>query len=133
MSSGGFMSCGTCCDSNTCNTPGCDCRSGYYNAKKKGICPISFGLAFGITCAFGVFIWSVWLMKYGVPPMLVGHMPEPTFTLTSVQAFWAFFQGFFFGLFVALFYDLFIWCKCCRKKSAEVCSDKTRVDQNKQL
>lgn len=84
------------------------------------ICPVSFGLAIGIVSFFAVFIWSLWVMVYGMPPMMEAmHVPMPTIGSGLVRALLALLKGFLFGFFVALIYDLLICCKC--KKSDGSC------------
>jgi cytochrome bd-type quinol oxidase subunit 2 len=83
------------------------CGSG----RSKGLCPVSFGLALGITSALAVFIWSIWIMYYGMPPMMVErHILMPTWSSSSIHALWALLKGFVFGFVFALFYDLFACC-----------------------
>jgi hypothetical protein len=70
-----------------------------------------------------MFIMSLWVMHYGMPPMLVGKMPEPTMPLSAVESLWAFVRAFFFGFFFALIYDLILCLKkcCCRKSECKAC------------
>lgn len=98
---------------------------GNCNCNKK-ICPMSFGLALGLTLFLGYFIWIMWIIYYGPSAMMVAaHMPVPTLEGGLVHAFWAFLKGFVFGFFVALFYD-FISCCCkskwCCKKECACCA-----------
>lgn len=80
------------------------------------LCPVSFGLAVGIVAFFAVFIWSLWVISYGMPPMLVAmHVPAPTLGIAFVHALLALLKGFIFGFFVALFYDLIAKCISCKK------------------
>ena len=118
------MSCGKC---------GC--------GKGKGLCPISFGLALGITGGLAVLIWSVWIMYHGMSPMMIErHLPMPTWSSSSMHAVWALLKGFFFGFFLAVFYDLFICCKSmCRKKSGpcvcgcSCCSPGNKTEAEKRI
>lgn len=108
------MSCGTC---DKCGK----CHKG-----KKGLCPISFGLAVGITCAIFFFIWAIWMMYHGVQLMPAEHrmMVSPHVMGNVVRALWILLKGFIFGAVIALLYDLFICCcklKCC-KRSDDECS-----------
>lgn len=93
------------------------------NSKK--LCPVSFGLALGLTLGLGFFIWTLWIIYYGPSAMMVAnHMPVPTLGGGAVHAFWALLKGFVFGFFVALFYDLISCCcknKFCCKKSDSTC------------
>jgi hypothetical protein len=102
------------------------CRSGK-------LCPVSFGLALGIVAGLAVFIESLWVMYYGMPPMMVQlHLPVPTLEGATMHALKTLLKGFVFGFFIALFYDLIsCCCKKCRwcKKSDEVCvpADKSEL------
>ncbi len=88
-----FMSCGNC------------------DSKNMRLCPFSFGLAIGIVAFLAMFFWSLWVMKYGVPPSMAEHMVVPaTFTAALVQSLLCLLKGFLFGFFVALLYD---WISCC--------------------
>jgi len=87
----------------------------------KKLCPVSFGLAVGVVGFFAVLIWSLWVIHYGIPPMMVEmHMPAPTLTGAFVHALLVLIKGFIFGFFVALFYDLFSCCTM-RRKSDDQC------------
>lgn len=80
------------------------------------LCPVSFGLALGIVSFFAVLIWSLWVMSYGLPPMLEAlHMPIPTLGSGFAHALLALLKGFIFGFFVALLYDLISHCMTCKK------------------
>ena len=93
---------------------GCGCKA-------KMLCPVSFGLAIGVVGFFAVLIWALWVMTYGMPPMMVAmHIPVPTLGGGFVSALLALLKGFIFGFFVALFYDLFACC-ITRKKACEKC------------
>src|SRR5277367_1451101 len=85
--------------------------------KAKKLCPVSFGLAVGVVSFFAVFFWSLWVMRYGMPPMMIEmHLPAPSLQSGFVHALLALLKGFLFGFFVALFYDIFACCiACCRK------------------
>lgn len=82
-------------------------------------CPLSLGLALGLTTALAVFGVTVWMMQKGVPPLLASQLVAPiTWSDISIFSLVGFVKGFIFGLVLALFYDLFIGMKhmCCRKK-----------------
>ena len=85
---------------------------------KMRLCPVSLGVAVGITCGLAVFLWAVWVMMYGLPASMPANMqPSFNWTAISVHALWAVLKGFLFGFFIALIYDLIsCWCKgpCCR-------------------
>lgn len=93
------------------------------DCKAKKLCPVSFGLAVGVVSFFAVFIWTLWVIQYGMPPMMVEmHIPMPTVSGGLVHALLALVKGFLFGFFVALLYDCFSSCfACCfgRKQSGE--------------
>lgn len=89
------------------------------------LCPVSFGLALGIVSFFAVLVWSLWVMTYGLPPMMVAmHVPMPVFYGFG-HAVFALLKGFVFGFFVALIYDLIICCRCRKSEgSCESASEK---------
>lgn len=95
----------------------------------KGLCPVSFGLAIGITCALAVLFWAVWISFYGPPtemsPMMTKYLAMHAGMMgAGKMALWALVKGFVFGFFVALFYD-FIACYCkgkCCKTSDGICN-----------
>lgn len=91
----------------------------------KKLCPVSLGLAFGLTCGLGVFIWVLWTMYNGATPAMVElHIPVLGLKDGAIHALWAFLKGFIGGFFIALFYDLISCCckmKCCSCKSGEAC------------
>ena len=92
--------------------------------KGKALCPVSLGLALGIVSGLAVFIWSLWILHYGVPPAMAGRMMvAPTLMGGVIHALWALLKGFLFGFFLALFYDFFACCmkSMCCKKSGESC------------
>jgi len=87
------------------------------------ICPVSFGLAWGIVCAFSLagLAWSAWF--FGTGTVIVNHMGSFYYGYSANIVgilwgfFWGFIKGFLLGFFVALFYDFIINCcaKCCNK------------------
>jgi hypothetical protein len=94
----------------------CDkCGSG------KGFCPVTFGLALGLTCALGVLFWTAWVMWFGVPAMIEGQMymmkVAETWADAAIFAVWALVKGFVCGFVFAMIYDLILCCKskCCGK------------------
>lgn len=83
------------------------------------LCSFSFGLALGLACGLTVFIGSLWVMHYGLTPMMEQyHFALPTFNDAVIFGLWALLKGFIFGFFVALFYNL-LTCthRCCKKSS----------------
>ncbi len=90
-------------------------------SKCTKLCPVSLGLAIGIVSFFAVLIWSLWVMSYGMSPMMVAlHIPTPTLGSGFAHALLALLKGFIFGFFVALIYDL-IACCLMHKKSMGSC------------
>lgn len=84
------------------------------------LAPVCFGLAFGLTVFFAMFICDLWMMQYGVPPEKAKYIVEPlTLGGSFIHALLGLFQGFVFGLFIAIFYDLL--CCCCKHTSASSC------------
>jgi len=108
-----------CMDTEEANMCKCGCGS-------KVLCPVSFGLALGITAGLATFVWVAWAMYYGPTPMMTAfHVPVPTWQGGSIHALWALLKGFVFGFFLALFYDLIACCckmRCCRKSTTCTCS-----------
>lgn len=85
------------------------------------LCPVSFGLAIGIVSFIAVLLWSLWVMSYGMSPMMAAmHIPMPTLSSSFVHALVMLIKGFVCGFFVALLYDLIVNC-CARCKSGEDC------------
>lgn len=81
------------------------------NGSSMKLCPVSFGLAIGIVSFVAVFIWTLYVMNYGMPAMMTAmHLPEPTLGKGFMHALLALFKGFLFGFFVALLYDIFACC-----------------------
>jgi len=92
----------------------------------RNICPMSFGLSVGLVSFFAVLFWTLWVMHYGMPPMMIAmHIPAPTLANGFEHALLALLKGFLFGFFVALFYDLISCCFACCKKSGESCGSGT--------
>jgi hypothetical protein len=93
--------------------------------KSKSLCPVSFGLALGLTCAIAIMIWGVWMMNYGMPAETAGHMLTPkSFGQVSLMAGWGLLKGFIFGGVFALIYDgIVCFCKsrCCKSDGEQVC------------
>ncbi len=85
-------------------------------SSKHGLCPISFGLAVGITCFLAVIVAMLWITYFGASSSMMMHgmtMPAMSWSAALVHALWALVKGFVFGLVLALLYDLFV---CCGKK-----------------
>lgn len=88
----------------------------------RGLCPVTLGLALGITCALMVFICSAWAMTFGLPVgmeeqmrMSVAH----TWGEAGIRMVYALLKGFVGGFVFAMIYDLILCCKskCCGKCS----------------
>jgi hypothetical protein len=80
---------------------------------RKKLCPVSFGLALGLTAMLGYVFWILWATYYGPTPMMESfNIALPTFGEGAFRAFCIFLKGLVFGFFVALFYD---WISCCCK------------------
>ena len=63
---------------------------------KKGgrLCPVSFGLAIGLTVGLAIFIWSVWVMYNGLTPMMAQYqIALPTWTTSITDALWGLLKG----------------------------------------
>jgi len=92
--------------------------------KCGSLCPVSFGLALGVTGALAVFIWSIWAMYHGMTPAMMAHETTvPTWSTSSMHALLVFVKGFVFGFVLVLFYHLFSCCMkgMCGKKTEENC------------
>ena len=98
------------------------------SGKSTKLCPVSFGLAVGIVSFFAVFIWTLWVMNYGMPPLMIAmHIPVPTLGKGFVHALFALLKGFLFGFFVALLYDIISCCfAACRKSDGKYESGKRK-------
>lgn len=102
----------------------------------KKLCPVSFGLALGLTMGLGYFVWMLWAMFYGPSTMMVeAHMAVPSFGDGSIHAFWALVKGFVFGFFLALFYDFISCCckskMCCKKDDSTCCGSESKPEAGK--
>lgn len=113
----------------------CGCGS-----KRVRFCPVSLGLAIGITFGLAVFIWSIWVMYYGVPATMASlNLPVPTWSTTIAYSLLALVKGFIFGLVVAFIYNgISCCCKCKHCKTSNVpcgcsCCSTTKSDVSKPL
>lgn len=92
------------------------------NSGGKGFCPVTFGLALGLTCALGVLVCTAWVMWFGMPEMMAGqtsmHVAE-SWSQAGIWSVYALLKGFVGGFVFALIYDLICCCKskCCGKCS----------------
>lgn len=98
-----------------CEKCGCGCN--------KKLCPFTFGLALGLTCAIftAVYAWIGWAWGYGVElitqygSVYFGY--APTFIGGLWGALWGFAEGFIFGFVLVLIFDLLMCCKKCLCKN----------------
>ena len=101
------------------------CSSG---GKCGKLCPVSFGMAVGITSALATFISFMWMVKHGVPAMLGQFLPPTTVIDILIESSWALLKGFVFGFFVAFIYDLIRCClqsMCCKQSNQTACGSDT--------
>ena|SRR3990167_2450817 len=91
--------------------------------KHFGLCPISFGLALGITCGIVVLFWAIGEMYYGISPMMQAQgITQLTWGSSIILAIWALVKGFIFGIILALIYDFILYLGAkCRCKSMSGC------------
>jgi hypothetical protein len=88
----------------------------------KGFCPVTLGLALGLTCSLGVLVLSAWMMWFGLPSAVESQMGGAfayTWGDACMAAVWALLKGFVSGFVFALIYNLICCCKakCCGKCS----------------
>jgi len=91
-------------------------------SKGKGLCPISFGLAIGVTCAIFMMLgaWIAAFWGYGTELIdqraLMYHGYTATFVGGLVGGLWGLVKGFIFGALIAFFYNCISACKskCCK-------------------
>jgi hypothetical protein len=89
------------------------------NHQHPRLCPVSFGLALGLTSGLAMLLWCVWAMFYGVTPMMEAyHMPVPDWSMSIKHAALVFVKGFIFGAVLVIFYD---FIACCMRK---MCGNK---------
>jgi hypothetical protein len=89
---------------------------------KKGLCPVTFGLSLGLTCALfmAVAAWAAMCCGYGkamvdlYAPLFYGY--DASFVGGLWGALWGFIKGFIFGFVLVAFYRLI---KCCCGKSCD--------------
>lgn len=95
-------------------------------SKSMCICPVSLGLALGLTCGLGVLFWFVWGTYFGSMPAMAHYMePATSWSEAGVRALWSFGRGFVCGFVIALIYDLITcYCKgrCCKKDGNGNCA-----------
>lgn len=85
-------------------------------SSRAKLCPISIGVALGITKGLGFFLLGLSAMQYGYGIPLVDMLSSlyPGFAATVVGSFkgaaWGLFDGFICGVIFAWIYNL---CVCC--------------------
>ena len=88
----------------------------------RGLCPVTLGLALGLTFALLTFFSALWVMWFGLPAgmetqmhMAVAH----SWSETGMHMVYALLKGFIGGFIFALIYDMILCCKskCCGKCS----------------
>lgn len=97
----------------SCN---CDCCKG------MKICPVSFGLALGITAALVLIVCNAWMMYMGDPASAMMHnMVVMSWADALTHSLYFLVKGFLFGFVLAGIYDLIVCCmsKMCSKKSCK--------------
>lgn len=85
------------------------------------LCPVSLGLALGLTSALGVFLWTLVSLFQGVDEIAWGA--------AAIYILVMFVKSFVFGFVLALVYDLVVTrCKgwCCRKSKDGVSDCKSK-------
>lgn len=95
------------------------CKSG------SGLCPVSFGLAAGITYALAMLVMALIIIVGWAPAEMAAVRDNITAWMVIVHMFWALIEGFVFGFVMAGFYDLFLCCrgcKCCKKSDGGTCN-----------
>jgi hypothetical protein len=96
-------------------------------SKGTSLCPLSFGLAWGLTFALMMLAiaWVGWWWGYGsaiiaeISNIYSGY--EASLIGGLWGALWGFIEGFIMGFLVAFFYDLITKCCRCCKKSRCAC------------
>lgn len=89
-------------------------------SKKTMLCPISFGLAWGITMGLfmAIIAWSAWMWGYGISVVEQMSVFYNGYDASLIGggwgALWGLIEGFIMGFFIAFFYDCII--KCCKGK-----------------
>lgn len=93
----------------------------------KGLCPVTLGLALGLTCALMTLICAAWAIWIGLPAGMEEQMRmgvAHSWSEAGVRMVYALLKGFTGGFVFALIYDLILCCKskCCGK--CNCCSPK---------
>lgn len=82
------------------------------------LCPVTFGLALGVTAALASIICMAWIMYSGPTAMMVQlDIPMWSFRDVIVCSFWILLKGFIFGAVFAFIYNMIICCckgMCCK-------------------
>jgi hypothetical protein len=88
--------------------------------KKAKICPVSLGIAVGVTKGLYLMLLAWVAMFFGYGTAMVDHISSvypsyvASFSGGLIGGLWGLICGFVFGFVVAFLYD---WCVCCRSKS----------------
>ena len=95
----------------------------------KGICPVTFGLALGVTCGLFMMVlaWVAAGFGYGTAiveqygTMLSGY--DASFMGGLVGGLWGLLKGFIFGFVLVMIYHLLCCCKkmCCKNNNSGTC------------
>lgn len=98
---------------------------------RSKLCPMSLGLALGLTSALAAFLMASWAIYQGVPPDMLAQHPDlvpMTWADAGWLTLWTFIKGLIFGFILALIYDLItcvnvlicsMTCIACARKSSE--------------
>jgi len=91
------------------------------NGSGRTLCPVSLGLAVGITATLALILWVAWAMYQGEADI--------SWSATALKALAVFVKSFLFGFVVAAIYDCIVSrCKCvcckCKDGSCACCNGK---------
>lgn len=96
------------------------------------LCPISLGIALGLTAMLGLWAMLMW-GAYSTGETMSVHMQQMMTAMGGVSVWQvylgAFLRGFFAGFFIALFYDICRWF--CWKVCGSKCSSNESCDMKK--
>jgi hypothetical protein len=87
------------------------------------ICPVSLGLALGITCVLSMVFMVVVVMLGLASPEMAVLKTDMTWSVALMHLLRALIGGFVFGFVLALIYDCCVSCmaKCCSKSNGGAC------------
>ena len=92
---------------------------------KKGLCPVTFGLAVGLTFALCLAVDAWVAMYWGYGKAMVDHLStfyygyDATFIGGLWGALWGFIKGFIIGFLIMFFYHMIK--RCCSKSCQCTC------------